>query len=139
MKPILRAALSAAMLTCWTCSSSDLATRHISGIVLIQAEPDADTTGVTLPAVVREARLVYPRAPFEQGIEGEVLVRALVSSQGKVVSTEVLSSLDRLLDQSAVHCVERSSYSAPLRNGVPVDMSVRITCRFRLDDPSNLK
>ena len=139
MKPILRAALSAAMLTCWTCSSSDLATRHISGIVLIQAEPNADTTGVTLPALVREARLVYPRAPFEQGIEGEVVVRAVVSSQGNVVSTDVISSLDRLLDQSAVNCVERSFFSPPGKDGVRVTMAVMITCRFRLDDPSNLK
>jgi len=121
------------------CGSSDLATRHISGIVLIKPAPGVDTTGMTLPTVVRESRLVYPRKSFEAGIEGEVEVKALINRYGQADQTEVVSSADLRLDESAVNCVKRSGYSAPRRNGEPTSMSVVVTVRFLLSDPSNLK
>lgn len=121
------------------CGSSDLATRHISGIVLIKPAPGVDTTGLKLPTVERESRLVYPLKSYQAGIEGEVEVKTLINTYGQVESTEVVSSADIRLDESAVNCVKRSGYSPALRNGVPTSAVVIITVRFLLDDPMNLK
>jgi TonB family protein len=121
------------------CGSSDLATRDISGIVLIKPAPGVDTTDLTLPTVVRESRLVYPLKSYQAGIEGEVEVKAQINIYGQVESAEVFSSADLRLDESAMNCVKRSGYSSAQRNGVPVSVSVIITVRFLLKDPMNLK
>ena len=64
----------------------------------------SEEEGVTLPSVIREVQPVYTQAAMEAGIEGDVLLTAVVRPDGTVSQVDIVDSLDAELglDESAV-------------------------------------
>jgi protein TonB len=77
---------------------------------------------------------VYPAAAQSAGIEGSVLLRAVISMQGNLLGVAVINtSVDPELAQAAMNAVNQWQYEPTLLNGVPVEVVTTITVNFRLE------
>lgn len=84
-----------------------------------------------LPEKIENVAPVYPQIAREAGVEGTVMVQALVDKTGRVVDTRVVKSIP-MLDQAAVECVRRWRFKPALSNGRPVAIWVGCPVRFAL-------
>ncbi|MEQ8880007.1 MAG: TonB family protein, partial [Cyclobacteriaceae bacterium] len=75
--------------------------------------------------------LQYPEAARSQQIEGVVVLKVTVSSDGSVNNIEVKKSLSASCDQEAVRLIEEGPQWTPATyNGDPVEGSVRVRIIF---------
>jgi TonB family protein len=75
----------------------------------------------------------YPQQARQQGIEGVVVVRLTVDTEGKPQNVRVgRSSGQTLLDDAAVAHVAKAHFSPGARDGVPVAAAITFRVRFRL-------
>ena len=85
-----------------------------------------------------EARLVdsrvpaYPDSAKIQGVEGSVVMQAIISRDGTVKRVHVLQG-DSRLRNAAIEAVYKWRYRPYLLNGQPVDVATTITVDFNLD------
>jgi protein TonB len=71
----------------------------------------------------------YPRMAKIAHIHGEVILQAVISQDGSVSATHVLSG-NRLLRGAAVDAVRRWRYRPYMLDGRPVDVSTIVTVDF---------
>jgi TonB family protein len=84
--------------------------------------------------LVQMTKPVYPAAAQGAGIEGTVLLHAVISIQGTLLGVTVLNtSVDPQLAQSAMDAVKTWQYEPTLLNGAPVEVVTTITVNFRLE------
>lgn len=95
-------------------------------------EPTAETAIIdSQPVPVRQPQPSYPRRALRQGLSGEVLVRAVVGTDGRPRQVEVArSSSHRVLDQAAVQAVRRWRFQPAMRHGQPVAQTVHVPINF---------
>lgn len=75
----------------------------------------------------------YPRAAERRRLEGRVLLRVRVSSEGEVLGVEVEQSTGHaILDEAAVEAVRSWRFAPARRNGRPVPGEARVAFRFHL-------
>ncbi|HLJ50355.1 MAG TPA: M56 family metallopeptidase [Bryobacteraceae bacterium] len=75
----------------------------------------------------------YPEHARQQGVEGSVVLRAVVGIDGSLMSVEPLSqTADSELVQAALDAVRSWRYEPTLLNGAPVEVVTTITVNFRL-------
>jgi TonB family protein len=110
--------------------------RALTGLAFLMACSRPDTTTMKLPEqspdlrgfeapVMVNARppVEYPRALYEQGIEGKVILRLFVDEHGQVAaeSTRVAESSGYpAFDSAAIRAVPQFHFVPALRNGTPV-------------------
>jgi periplasmic protein TonB len=76
----------------------------------------------------------YPTLAVRQGWQGTVLLRVRVLQSGAVESVEVMrSSGKKLLDDAAIHTVERWVFAPSTRGSTPVDGFATVPIEFKLD------
>ena len=85
-----------------------------------------------MPVLVKMTPPAYPRLAREAGIEGEVLVRAVVDQHGRVARV-VVSSGPELLRDAAAAAVRAALFRPALQNGSAVRVWVAIPIRFTLE------
>ena len=81
--------------------------------------------------LVRQTRPVYPPELQQLGIEGDVLVRAVILTSGSV-NPKVINTVDHRLAKAALDAVSQWTYEPSLLNGEPVETAITITLEFRL-------
>jgi TonB family protein len=90
-------------------------------------DPDAQRpgNGVTAPRLLREVKPQYTPEARAAGIEGEVLMEAVVRSDGAVGDVRVVKSLDAKygLDEQAVKAAGQWLFEPGTRDGKPVPCS----------------
>ena len=102
------------------------------------ARPAAAPHRIRVGGNVQAARLiskvapVYPENARLQGIEGTVVLRAVISKEGNVMSLSVLTKADPELAKAAGEAVQQWRYQPTLLNGAPVEVLTTITVDFRL-------
>jgi TonB family protein len=74
---------------------------------------------------------VYPEVARKAGVEGDVVLRASVSSKGLVTELKVLSG-PPVLARAAVDAVKQWRYHPVMINGRPTDVVATLTVAFRL-------
>lgn len=85
------------------------------------------------------ARLVYktdpeyPETLRSRGISGNVVLRAVISMKGTVLSLTPVSSPDPALTEAAAKAVNEWLYQPSLLNGEPVETATTITVNFELE------
>ena len=84
-----------------------------------------------LPEAVTKVPPVYPDLAREAGVDGTVLVQALVGKDGKVKDTRVVKSIP-MLDASAVAAVTQWVFKPALSNNKPVAVWVAVPVKFTL-------
>ncbi len=76
---------------------------------------------------------IYPPVMLRRGVEGETVIRVLVSSTGVALKIEVyLTSGHEEFDASAIRAVENFRFSAAMKNGVPTMAWAQIPVAFRI-------
>jgi TonB family protein len=85
------------------------------------------------PKAKKITRPEYPRAAFDAGIEGKVLLQIIIGSDGQVLRVEVLQSVPGL-DAAAIECVHKWRFEPAVRDGRPVAALAHAPVDFRIFD-----
>jgi protein TonB len=86
---------------------------------------------ISAPQKVHDVAPVYPPIAQAAGINGVVIIEAVIAQDGSVQEARVLRSAP-LLDQAALAAVRQWVYRPTLLNGVPVSVIMTVTVRFEL-------
>ncbi len=84
------------------------------------------------PQMLSRLSIRYPHKARREGVEGEVVLRILVSNTGAVSKVEVEKSIP-LLDSAAIGAVEQLRFKPAKKYGKPTDVWVRIPLNFQLN------
>jgi TonB family protein len=83
--------------------------------------------------LISKVEPVYPADAQAEGIEGTVLLRAVVSKNGGLLNVTSVSDVDQRLVNAAIAAVSLWQYQPTLLNGEPVEVVTTITVAFRLN------
>jgi len=86
---------------------------------------------VKAPAVTKHVNPVYPEEAKAKGIEGTVLVEAVVGPTGKVEDAKVKRS-NPLFDQAALDVVKQWEFKPTIDKGRARSVLMSITVNFRM-------
>ncbi|MEO8430847.1 MAG: energy transducer TonB [Acidobacteriota bacterium] len=87
---------------------------------------------VRAPILERRIEPVYPESTRRIGIQGVVLLEAIITAEGRVEDVRVLKSVHPLLDASAIQAVSGWTYRPATLRGRAVRVSLTVTVRFSL-------
>ena len=87
---------------------------------------------VRAPLLIHRVDPAYPDSARRIGLQGTVILEAIISATGEVEDVRVLRSAHPLLDASAVAAVERWRYRPATLNGRAVRVYLTVTAAFRL-------
>ena len=77
----------------------------------------------------------YPPAEIEQGVEGEVVLFAVIGTDGRVSHIRVVEGLDAVLDKNAETAFSEWRFEPALRNDEPVNLRVLVHVPFYYSKP----
>jgi protein TonB len=86
------------------------------------------------PVIVEFKTPEYPRLAREAGIEGLVVVRALVGKDGRVKDTVIGKGAHELLDAAALAAAKQCTFKPAIQNKNPVAVWVAIPFNFHLQN-----
>jgi TonB family protein len=92
----------------------------------------SDPAGATPPKVVHKVDPLYTREARRAGVQGTVLLEAVIDENGIAVKLNVLSSLGFGLDDRAVEAVSQWQFEPGRRSGQPVETTTVVPVDFRL-------
>jgi protein TonB len=84
------------------------------------------------PQKLRHVPPLYPAIAQQAGVEGKVIVEAIIGTDGRVREARVVVSKP-LLDDAALSAVRQWVFTPTLLNGVPVPVIMTVTVQFRLN------
>jgi TonB family protein len=90
--------------------------------------------GVTAPQLVYRVEPEYPEEARKAGIEGTVVLYAVVNPDGMIRNVRVIRSLDPVLDENAMKAVRQWKFKPGMKDGKPVPVAASIEVTFRLLD-----
>jgi TonB family protein len=88
---------------------------------------------VSAAKLLRQTRPVYPPELQQAGVEGTVMLRAIISKDGAVLSAQVINSVDPRFAKAALDAVSQWQYQPALLNGEPIEILTSIDVQFQLD------
>jgi TonB family protein len=90
--------------------------------------------GNVIPAkLVHQTNPEYPEDAQSRGVQGAVVLRAVISLDGAPLSLTSLTSPDPQLTDAAINAVKQWRYQPSLLNGNPVETATTITVNFQLE------
>jgi TonB family protein len=117
------------------CSS----TLRLTGDELITDDTERNYTapklesGVTIYSLIGKIT-IYPRIAKEEGIQGAVFLRFLVTKEGKIEGVSVSRGVHPVLDKEAARVIRQLQFTEPPSlNGEPVSVCVTMPVYFRLN------
>jgi TonB family protein len=113
--------------------TADTARELAASLAPVRSQQNGSTQ-LTMPVPVYEERPQYTPAAMQAGVQGSVLLEAVVLTDGSVGDVSVLQSLDATygLDQQAIDAIKLWTFQPGTRNGQPVRVAVQIEMRFTL-------
>ncbi len=90
--------------------------------------------GVSLPIFRGKKRPVYPEPARLGRLQGRVIIRAVITSDGKVVLPHVLecTAPHKQFEESALESVSHWLYDPAMKDGVPVEVEFTLIVEFSL-------
>jgi TonB family protein len=85
------------------------------------------------PKVLYKVDPKYTQEARDAGIQGTVLLKVVVTSEGKADRIEVVKGLDPGLDQSAIDAISQWVFQPGTKAGKSVDVAATIEVSFRLE------
>lgn len=79
-------------------------------------------------------KLVYPKEARDEGIEGTIIIRALIEKDGEVSSAEVIEGLGYGVDEIARLAVYYSRFKPGLQRGEKVKVQLDLPIEFKLNN-----
>jgi Ca-activated chloride channel family protein len=77
--------------------------------------------------------IIYPEEARKEGIEGKVVIRALIDSQGKPTNIKVIYSDNTILDSAAIQAILKSTFTPATIADKPTSAWVTIPIQFKLN------
>jgi len=84
------------------------------------------------PRLIKRVNPVYPEEARKGGIQGVVLLEALVDGEGEVSRVKILKSESSVLNKSAIDAVKQWVYEPYILEGKPTSVLFTVTVRFKL-------
>jgi protein TonB len=110
----------------------------LAGSLAVAGVPDAaqakqENKDVTKPVLINKVNPKYPEEAKKEKVQGEVVLTAIISAEGKVLDVTVKKSVDERLSKAAIDAVKQWTYQ-PGKNarGKAVQVKSDITVNFRL-------
>lgn len=92
--------------------------------------------GVTAPQLIYRVEPKYPEEARKAGLEGTVVLDAVVDPDGMIHNMRVVRSLDPVLDENAMEAARQWKFRPGMKEGKPVAVAASIEVTFRrLDRP----
>ena len=91
----------------------------------VQKEPNVDLA-------LLQKNVLYPEMALRAGVEGTVVVRALIMSTGAISTVSVLTSDSDLLNEAAITAVKKSVFTPAIAENTPVTCWITIPITFRI-------
>jgi TonB family protein len=88
---------------------------------------------IATPMKIKDVRPVYPPVARDAGVQGVVVLEAVIDETGAVSAARVLRSIP-LLDQAALDAVRQWQFTPTLLNGAPVPVVMTVTINFASPD-----
>ncbi|PYT32976.1 MAG: hypothetical protein DMG58_09005 [Acidobacteria bacterium] len=88
---------------------------------------------VTPAKLIHQTHPEYPGSAKSRGVQGDVVLRAVISLDGSVGSMSPAGSPDPELAQAAINAVRQWRYEPALLNGQPIETATTITVNFQLE------
>lgn len=82
------------------------------------------------PTLVRSSEVIYPEMARQAGVDGNVVVRVVIDTTGKVTEAKALSG-PALLRDAAVKAMRQRRYAPSLLDGRPISVVMVVTLQFR--------
>jgi periplasmic protein TonB len=89
--------------------------------------------GVSQGLLITKVQPKYPKKARKKGIQGTVVLHALISKAGDIATVELVSG-DPLLAPAAIDAVKQWKYKPYLLQGKPVDVDTQIVVNFTLTE-----
>jgi protein TonB len=96
------------------------------------SEPLRAGVQIKAPARIKYVAPVYPEIARRSGVEGIVVIEAIINVEGRVENAHVLRS-HPLLHEAALQAVRSWEYSPTLLNSRPTPVVMTVTVRFTLE------
>ena len=100
-------------------------------IHFVEREPGLAPSAITEPEVVRKTDPAYPGELIHDGVQGTVVLTAIIRADGRVSDIAVAKSLVPQLDQNAAQALSAWVFRPALKNGQAIDLEAVITVAFR--------
>src|ERR1700731_1768843 len=105
----------------------------------LEAEAKSKATRIRIGGNVEAAKVItkvqpiYPESAKDAGVQGTVLLHAVVGMDGRPLQLQVFNSqINPHLARAAVEAVSQWRYQPPLLNGEPVEIDTTIQVKFSL-------
>ena len=83
--------------------------------------------------LVRHVNPIYPPSARSEGVEGTVLLEAVIDKEGRPSGLKAVNSMvDPRLIEAAMEAVKQWRYNPVLLNGRPVEIVTTISVAFQL-------
>jgi len=92
-----------------------------------------------MPAIIFEAKPIYPLQALKNNIEGRVWLKVLVEASGKPSSIEVMKSSDTLFNEAAITAAKNYKFTPASKDGKSVAVYVVIPFKFNLSKEQKQK
>ena len=89
------------------------------------------STGVLQGMLIAPIRPVYPAIAKAVGLQGTVVVEAVISRSGTIESLRIVSG-PQMLQGAALDAIREARYQPYRLNGVPTEVETKITVNFRI-------
>jgi TonB family protein len=86
---------------------------------------------IATPVKTRNVNPLYPQEAQDAGVQGVVVIEAIVNGEGRVEDTRIVQSVP-MLDVAALDAVRQWEYMPTLMNGQPVAVLMAVTVNFTL-------
>ncbi len=90
------------------------------------------STGVMQGMLLTPIRPVYPAIAKAAGVQGTVVVEAMISRRGTIESLHVVSG-PAMLQNAAIEAIRAARYQPYRLNGEPTEVQTTITVNFRME------
>jgi periplasmic protein TonB len=91
------------------------------------------SSGVTTGLLIKKVAPKYPEKARQNGIQGSVVLKALISRTGDIKDLTLISG-DPSLAPAAIKAVKKWKYRPYQFQGNPVDVETQIVVNFQLSD-----
>jgi protein TonB len=88
--------------------------------------------GMTKPEVIHQVQPRYSEQARRAGVQGMVIVEAVIDEQGQVTHVRLVRGLPMALDQAAMQAIEQWRFKPALLNGHPVKVFYTLTVNFTI-------
>jgi TonB family protein len=106
---------------------------YVAGPAGSDAKPLRVGGTIATPMKIKDVRPVYPPEARDAGVQGVVILEAVIGETGAVSTARVLRSIP-LLDQAALDAVRQWEFTPTLLNGAPVPVVMTVTINFASPD-----